>query len=148
MQDFRWIALLGIMATGLALAGCNDPPDNSVPSENPVDSPVGEQTETRVQVDLAPEQKETRQPAPTGEKEKTRKPLDLSLPPQPKIAPGSGDNTGASREHLLPDLFQQKQKPDDGRSMRIKGRVLMKQETEPDLDSLEGGQVIIEMKTQ
>ena len=146
MQGYRW-ALVCIMTTGLALAGCNDPPDNSAPPENPVDPPVSEQTETRVQVDLAPEQKETRKPAPTGEKEKTRKPLDLSLPPQPKIAPGSGDNTGASREHILPDLFQQKQNPDDGRSMHLRGRVLMKQGTE-NLDSLEGGQVIIEMKTQ
>ena len=147
MQDYRW-ALVCIMATGLALAGCNDPPDNSVPLEKPVDPPVSEQTETRVQVDLVPEQKETREPAPTGEKEKTRKPLDLSLPPQPKIAPGSGDNTGASRENILPDLFQQEQKPDDSRSMHLRGRVLMKQGTEPNLDSLEGGQVIIEMKTQ
>ena len=147
MQDYRW-ALVCIMATGLALAGCSDPPDNSVPAEKSANPPVNEQTETRVQVDLAPKQKETREPAPTGEKEKTRKPLDLSLPPQPKIAPGSGDNTGASRENILPDLFQQEQKPDDSRSMHFKGRVLMKQGTEPNLDSLEGGQVIIEMKTR
>jgi hypothetical protein len=99
--------------------------------------------DTRVQVDLAPEQKETREPAAIGEKEKTRKPLDLSLPPQPKIAPA-----GASRENILPDLFQQEQKPDDGRSMHLRGRVLMKQGTDPNIDSLEGGQVIIEMKTR
>ena len=148
MQGYRWIALVCITATGLALAGCNDPPDNSVPLEKPVDPPVSEQTETRVQVDLVPEQKETREAAPTGEREKTRKPLDLSLPPQPKIVPGSGDNTGASRENILPDLFQQEQKPDDSRSMHFKGRVLMKQGTEQNLDSLEGGQVIIEMKTR
>jgi len=85
MQGYRW-ALVCKMATGPALAGCNDPADNSMPPEKPVDRPVGGQTETRVQVDLAPEQKETRQPAPTGEKEKTRKPLDLSLPPQPAVS--------------------------------------------------------------
>ena len=147
MQDYR-IALACIMATGLALAGCNDPPDNFAPAEKPVDPPVSEQMDTRIQVDLAPEQKETREPAPTGEQEKTRKPLDLSLPPQPKIAPGSGDNTGASRENILPDLFQQEQKPDDERSMHIKGRVLMRQGEEQNLDSLEGGQLTIEKKTR
>ena len=147
MQDYR-IALACIMATGLALAGCNDPPDNFAPAEKPVDPPVSEQMDTRIQVDLAPEQKETREPAPTGEQEKTRKPLDLSLPPQPAVVPGSGDNAGASTENILPDLFQQEQKPDDDRSMHLRGRVLMKQGTEPNLDSLEGGQVIIEMKTQ
>lgn len=148
MQDYRWLALVFIMATGLALAGCNDPPDNFSPTERPVDPPVSEQIDTRVPVDLAPQQQETKEPAPTGEQEKTRKPLDLSMPPQAVEVPGSGDNTAAARENLLPDLFQTEQKPDDGRSMRIKGRVLMKQGTEPDLDSLEGGQVIIEMKTR
>ena len=147
MQDCRWITLARTMAISLALAGCGDPQDNFVPPEKSVDPPVNEQVESRVQVDVEPDQKEKREPALTGGKVKTRKPLNLSLPPQPVVVPDSRDNIDASGEYILPDLFQQEQKPDDDRSMRIKGRVLMKQEEEQNLDSLEGGQLIIEMKT-
>jgi len=134
------------MAASLALAGCDNPPDNLSPSEKPLDRPVSEQTDTGMQVDLAPEQKETGEPAPTGGKEKTHKPLDLSMPPQPDA--DARNNTGTSGKHLLPDLFQPEQKPDDDSSIHLRGQVLMKPGAEQDFDSLEGGEVIIEMKTR
>jgi hypothetical protein len=136
------------MATGLALAGCDGTPENFAAPEKPVDPPVNGQADTHVQVDAPPVQQEKRGPAPTGEKEKTRKPLNLSLPPQPVVVTGSRDNIDASGEQLLPDLFQQDQKADDGGSTHIRGRVLMKQGEEQNLDSLEGGQLIIEKKTR
>ena len=149
MRGCRWISLVYVMATGLALAGCSDPQDNYSSPEKPVDPPlVSEQADTRVPVDAAPDKPEKSELAPTVEKKSEPKPLDLSMPPQPMVVPDPAGSIDASGDSLLPDLFQQEQKPDDGHSTHFRGRVLMKEGEEQGLDTLEGGQIIIEKKTR
>lgn len=77
-----------------------------------------------------------------------RPPLDLSMPPQPQAVPADSDGGNVQSDALLPDLFQQQEESDDDRAMHLKGRVLMQPEGDQTLDAVEGGQVIIEMKTR
>ena len=145
----RWISLVCVMATGLILAGCGDPQDNYSSAEKPADPPpVSEQADTRVPVDAAQDKPKKSELAPTIEKKTEPKPLDLSMPPQPALVTDPAGSIDASGDSLLPDLFQQEQKPGDGRSTHFRGRVLMKEGEEQGLDTLEGGQIIIEKKTR
>ena len=144
-----WISLICVMVTGLTLAGCSDPQENYSPPEKPVDPPpASEQADTRVPIDVAPHNPEKSELAPIVEKKAEPKPLDLSMPPQPVVVPDPAGSIDAAGDNLLPDLFQQEQKPDDGRSTHFRGRVLMKEGEEQSLDTLEGGQIIIEKKTR
>ncbi len=95
-----------------------------------------------------PVKKATGKPALAGKRETARKPLDLSMPPQPAFTPDPDSNVDPSGSRLLPDLFQQEQRPGDSDSMRFKGRVLMREGEEQTLDSFEGGQLILEKKTR
>lgn len=139
VRGCRWISLVCVMATGLTLAGCGDPQDNYSSVEKPADPPpVSEQADTRVPVDAVQDKPKKTEP----------KPLDLSMPPQPALVPDPAGSIDASGDSLLPDLFQQEQKPGDGRATHFRGRVLMKEGEEQGLDTLEGGQIIIEKKTR
>jgi len=149
VQGCRWISLVCVMATGLTLAGCSDPQDNYASPVKPVDPPpVSEQAGTRDPIDAAPDNPEKSKLAPVVEKKTEPKPLDLSMPPQPVVAPDPAGSIDAPGDNLLPDLFQQERKPDDGRSTHFRGRVLMEEGEEQSLDTLEGGQIIIEKKTR
>lgn len=147
MQDSRRISLACVIVAGLNLPGCSDRQDNVLaPQTAAVPPPVSEPVDTVIQVDVVTDKPEKREAAPTVEKATTRKPLDLSMPPQPVLAPDSVDSTNATSDHLLPDLFEKQL--DDGRSMRFKGRALMSGGEEQNIDSLEGGQVIFESETR
>ena len=128
VRGCRWILFVCVMATGLTLAGCSDRQDNYSSAEKPADPPpVSEQADTRVPVDVAPGNPEKSELAPIVEKKTQPKPLDLSMPPQPVVAPDPAGSIDAPGDNLLPDLFQQEQKPDDGRSTHFRGRVLLQE---------------------
>jgi hypothetical protein len=149
MQGFGSIALAVIVATGLVLSGCSDPAAEVSPPVSPADPlPAAGQVESGVPDEAVPDKEEVREPAPAGERETTRKPLDLSMPQQPAFTPDPGSDTDPSGSRLLPDLFQQEQKPDPSDAMLLKGRVLMREGEEQTLDSFEGGQLILEKKTR
>jgi hypothetical protein len=136
-----------ILLAGLAVTACGEPSDTSIAGEQPVvPSPGVEQVDIRVQ-DMQPDTQERVQPAPVIETVEKRKPLNLSMPPQPVIDAQPGDSIDPSDNNLLPDLFQKEQKPGDGHATQLKGRVLMREE-EQSLESFEGGQLIIEKKTR
>ncbi|HHH44040.1 MAG TPA: hypothetical protein ENK49_07880 [Gammaproteobacteria bacterium] len=130
------------------MAGCNDATDTPPLTGKQLDPPAGQQTEARTPVDLTPEQQEAGKPAPASKKTNTHRPLDLSLPPQTAADGKVRNNTGTVEDHILPDLFGPARKPGDDSSVHLRGQVLMKPGAEQDFDSLEGGKVIIEMKTR
>jgi len=148
MYTDRLIVLVGVLSVGLVLAGCDERPDKVVPLGTPVDAPADQRDDARDRVDEESERKQATESTPVGKTEKVRRPLDLSLPPQPPVSAGSSGSAGAVMEPILPDLFQQQQNADDGSSVRLKGEVFVDEEVEPGLDSPEGGQVIIELKTR
>ena len=149
MQGFGSITLSVLVATGLVLSGCSDPPAEVSPPASPVEPlPDTGQVEPGMRGEEVPVKKGSEKPTPTGEQETARKPLDLSIPPQPAFTPDSDSDVDLSGSRLLPDLFQQEQRPGDSDSVQFKGRVLMREGEEQTLDSFEGGQLILEKKTR
>lgn len=145
MPTNRYIILVCITAFGLALAGCDERSDGLSPAEKPAARSGKERTGAS---DLnTGDMPKREQPATAVNRQEVRKQLDLSMPPQPKVDLGSFESTRPSAERILPDLFDQEQEPDE-RSIRLKGRVLMEKTGREDLDSIEGGQVTIEMKNR
>lgn len=152
------IAWVVMLVAGLTLAGCDNSADNPandiVPVEilvpPPAKAPVKKSNDPHTQADKTTKQHEQEQPAspPAHEVEKIHKPLDLSLPPQPAVVPDPSSSNKINKKHILPDLFQPTQKSKDDRSPHLRGRVLMDQAVEQDLDAVEGGEIIIEMKTK
>lgn len=148
MQQRRQMILACILLAGLAIAACGETSDTSVAEEKQAPpSPVIEQVDIRLQATGSGEQKRI-QPAPVIETVEKRKPLNLSMPPQPVIDAQPGDSIDPSDNNLLPDLFQKEQKPGDGHATQLKGRAFMREGEEQSLESFEGGQLIIEKKTR
>lgn len=135
------------MAISLFVAACDYSADNAALPQEPVSSPVGERRDTPVPADPEVERKADAEsvPAAVDTREKL-KPLDLSLPPQPAVAPRRPGDEPTSSEPILPDLFTLDQQ--DDRSMQLKGQMLMEEGSEASLETLEGGQLTIEMKTR
>ena len=134
-----------VMASCLVVAGCKGPPAGSSPVQKPLARSVSEQSDTaRLNVGDSPKQKE---PDASANKPEVGKPLDLSMPPQPKIDLGSLEGKRPSTPQFLPDLFQREDKS-DGRSLHLKGRVFVEQTGQENINSIEGGQIIMEMKTR
>jgi hypothetical protein len=129
----------------LLLAGCDKPADDLPTSPQPPArterGPTGNDR-AAVAADAQRQQadKPAGEPAPHA-------PLDLSMPAQPEVEFGSLEGNTPPTQRLLPDLFGDTVKPDQG-AVRLKGRVFMP-DTEPeDYDTVDGGQVTIELKTR
>lgn len=99
---------------------------------------------SRIKVDDNPKEDEAEAVAKELEH---REALDLSIPLQPKIEFGSLQGHRSLTERLLPDLFEPAEQLDE-RSLHQKGRILVPQTRQHDRDSIEGGQITIEMKTR
>lgn len=149
MHEYRQIAFVCVMTVGLILAACDDLPDDpGVPAES-TNPPVSEQQEISVAADVTAQDKPKPDPAADAKPDQVGKPLDLSLPPQPaRVAPRPAETAPDTTQSILPDLFELEQEPQDDRAMRLKGQVLMEEGTEKSLDSMEGGQIMIEMNTR
>lgn len=145
MLSGRCILRAAVMANCLVVAGCENPPDSSSPVEKPVARSVSEQPDTyRSEAD----NKSTRdEPEVIAREPEIRRPLDLSMPPQPKVELGSLEGKRSSTQRLLPDLFEHEEMPDE-RALHLKGRVFMQQTGRENIDSIEGGQIILEMRTR
>ena len=143
MPADKTLLLACIITAGLTLAGCDAPSEAVVPAAKPVAPPVNERAGSRGKVDNMPPQE---MPATTVKAKEQPKPLDLSMPPQPGVEFGALETPTPAEQPLLPDLFEQGTQAAD-RSIHLKGRVLMDHTGEHNLDAVEGGQVIIEMKT-
>jgi len=134
-----------VIASSLVVAGCEEPPESVSHAEKPVARSVGKQSDAhRVK---AVDQPKPDQPDAPVKNPEVRKPLDLSMPPQPKVDLGALEGKRPSTAQLLPDLFEQ-DKESGQDSLHLKGRVLMGQTGQENTDSIEGGQIIIEMKTR
>jgi hypothetical protein len=134
-----------VVASCLAVAGCGKPSNHSTSVEKSIAQPVGEQADTRRP--HSDERSKQDEPEAIAKKPEARKPLDLSMPPQPKFDLGALEGRRSSAERLLPDLFEQ-EKNTGGSPLSLKGNVLMEQTGSEDLDAIEGGQITIEMKTR
>jgi hypothetical protein len=131
---------LCLLVASLDLAGCDEPRESAVPVEvlpapaknEPVDAEALKSTA------VVPDDKPG---------EAVHKLLDLSMPLQNGEERESFPVTGTAPGPLLPDLFEQPSNQNE-RSINLRGKVLMDQGGEQTLDSLEGGQLIIEMKNR
>lgn len=143
MPDFRWFVFV------IPLVGCGEAEDRPQTGKVPPQAlPAVEQPDARVQQNATQGQPKRTEPVRGIVNEGPRKPLDLSMPQQPALAPASIDRTRGQGDHLLPDLFGQDENPGAEPAVQVRGRVLMKEGEEQSLDSFEGGQLILEKKTR
>jgi len=145
MPPRRYILRFVVITSALSGTGCEDPASVLPPGEQTSTQPVSEQADS-IHTDSggAAEQNPT---DATAENPEIHKPLDLSMPAQPEVDPGSFEGKIPSDRHLLPDLFEQPG-PSHENPYRLKGRVLMDQTGKENFDAVEGGQIILEMKTR
>jgi hypothetical protein len=140
-----YIIRAGIMAGCLAVDGCQKPSDSISPVQKPVAPPVAEQADShRLNAGDKPEPERA---GAVAKKPEVPESLDLSMPPQPKFDLGSLEVKPSRNDRLLPDLFGPEKNPDVN-PLSLKGRVFMQNTGQENLDSIEGGQIIIEMKTR
>ena len=140
-----YIIRAGIMASCLTVAGCDKPSGSSSPVQKPVARSVGEQADSHPL--KAVYKPESERDVAVAKKPEVPEPLDLSMPPQPKFDLGSLEVKPSRNGRLLPDLFGAEKNPDVN-PLSLKGRVFMQNTGQENLDSIEGGQIIIEMKTR
>lgn len=134
-----------VIAGGLLLAGCDKPADDLPASPQPLARTERDATgNDRAAVAADTERQQADNPAtePTPHAA-----LDLSMPPQPAVEFGSLEGNTPPTHRLLPDLFGDTVKQDQS-AVRLKGRIFMPDTEREDHDTVDGGQVTIELKTR
>jgi hypothetical protein len=140
-----YIIRAGIMAGCLAVAGCQKPSDSISPVQKPVARSVVEQADShRLNAGDRPGPERA---GAVAKKPEVPEPLDLSMPPQPKFDMGALEGKRSLNDRLLPDLFEPEKNP-GANPLSLKGRVFMQNTGQENLDAIDGGQLIIEMKTR
>jgi len=145
----RYSLFILAFAGSLMVSGCEDsrtapPPDQQAltrPAAEPGAASSAKSATKPDKVKSAPEHSE----AQVVSAPQARKPLNLTLPPQPKVEMGAFEANSPTSENLLPDLFEHQQEKSP---YSLRGRVFMDQTGEETIDSIDGGQVTVEMKTR
>lgn len=147
---YRDLVCIAVIVGGLVLTACSDPADEVSRAKTPVSPPPGKSPAGKPAETASPGAVDKPVPAPpkvTAEQPEETQPLDLSLPPQPKVELGSLEGKRMPARRLLPDLFK-REEPSNTRALSLKGRVLTNETGREELDAIQGGEITMEMKTR